>query len=55
MTLANIHLEATWPIGMRSTLRALLSARLEPIDQLRDIEPASNFPYWRAQCETITA
>jgi L-rhamnose isomerase len=40
---ASINRIAAWMIGARSTLRGLLSALLEPIDQLRDLERDGNF------------
>src|SRR6266540_525085 len=40
---ASINRVAAWAIGARNTLRALLLALLEPIDQLRDLERAGDY------------
>jgi L-rhamnose isomerase len=40
---ATINRLAAWTIGARNTLRALLMALLEPIDQLRGVEQAFDF------------
>lgn len=40
---ASINRVAAWVIGARSTLRALLMALLEPLDQMRQIEQAGDF------------
>jgi L-rhamnose isomerase len=40
---ASINRVAAWVIGTRNTLRALLMALLEPIDQLRELEVAGDY------------
>ncbi|MBM4424596.1 MAG: L-rhamnose isomerase [Chloroflexi bacterium] len=40
---ASINRVAAWVIGARSTLRALLAALLEPIDQLRALEVSGDY------------
>ena len=40
---ASINRVAAWTIGARNTLRALLMALVEPIDQLRNIEQAGDY------------
>ena len=40
---ASINRVAAWVIGTRNTLRALLLALLEPIDQLRELEVAADY------------
>lgn len=40
---ASINRVAAWVIGSRNTLRALLMALLEPLEQLRQLELASDF------------
>ena len=40
---ASINRVAAWVIGARNTLKALLMALLEPIDQLREMEVAGDF------------
>lgn len=40
---ASINRVAAWIIGMRSMLKALLIAMLEPIDQLREFEAAGDY------------
>jgi L-rhamnose isomerase len=40
---ASINRVAAWAIGARNTMRALLMALLEPIDQLRDLEVSGDY------------
>jgi L-rhamnose isomerase len=40
---ASINRVAAWVIGTRNTMRALLMALLEPIDQLRDLEVSGDY------------
>ncbi len=40
---ASINRVAAWAIGSRNTLRALLMALLEPIDQMREMEMAGDY------------
>jgi L-rhamnose isomerase len=40
---ASINRVAAWTIGSRNTLRALLMALVEPIDQLRELERAGDY------------
>jgi L-rhamnose isomerase len=40
---ASINRVAAWVIGARNTMRALLMALLEPIDQLRELEVAGDY------------
>ncbi len=40
---ASINRVAAWTIGARNTLRALLNAMLEPIDELRELEACGDF------------
>jgi L-rhamnose isomerase len=40
---ASINRVAAWTIGSRNTLRAVLSALLEPIEQLREMEKAGDY------------
>jgi L-rhamnose isomerase len=50
---ASINRIAAWVIGSRNTLRALLMALLEPIDELRRIEVAGNFTKRLAMLEAL--
>ena len=40
---ASINRVAAWVIGTRATIKALLAALLEPLDQLRELEKAKDF------------
>jgi L-rhamnose isomerase len=40
---ASINRVAAWAIGARNTLRALLMALVEPIDELRELEVSGNY------------
>ncbi len=50
---ASINRVAAWTIGTRNTLRALLMALLEPIDQLRQLETAGDFTSRLALLEAL--
>jgi L-rhamnose isomerase len=50
---ASINRVAAWVIGSRNTMRALLMALLEPIDELREIEVAGNFTRRLALLEAL--
>jgi L-rhamnose isomerase len=50
---ASINRIAAWTIGARNTLRALLSALLEPIEQLKQIEQAGDYTQRLALLEEI--
>jgi L-rhamnose isomerase len=50
---ASINRVAAWVIGMRSALKALLMALLEPTDQLREMEVAGDFTGRLALLEEI--
>ncbi len=50
---ASINRVAAWVIGTRNTLRALLMALLEPIDQLRDLEMSSDYTARLASFEAL--
>jgi len=50
---ASINRVAAWVIGTRNALRALLMALLEPIDQLREMEVASDYTHRLALLEEL--
>jgi L-rhamnose isomerase len=50
---ASINRVAAWVIGTRNTLRALLMALLEPIDQLREMEIAGDYTHRLALLEEL--
>jgi L-rhamnose isomerase len=50
---ASINRVAAWTIGARNTLRALLIALLEPLDQLRAIESSGDYTQRLALLEEI--
>lgn len=50
---ASINRVAAWTIGARNTLRALLMALLEPIDQMRQIEQAGDYSLRLAMLEEL--
>ena len=49
----SINRVAAWTIGMRNTMRALLMALLEPIDQMRKVEVAGNYTRRLALLEAL--
>jgi L-rhamnose isomerase len=50
---ASINRIAAWTIGSRSTLRGLLMALLEPIEQMRDLELAGDYTQRLALLEAL--
>jgi L-rhamnose isomerase len=50
---ASIHRVAAWVTGMRAMLKALLSALLEPIDELRALEQSGDFTSRLAMTEEL--
>ena len=52
---ASINRVGAWVIGARNTMRALLLALLEPIDELRQVEVAGNYTQRLAMLEELKA
>ena len=50
---ASINRVAAWVVGSRNTMRALLMALLEPIDDLRELEVAGNYTRRLAMLEAL--
>jgi L-rhamnose isomerase len=50
---ASINRVAAWAIGSRNTMRALLMALLEPIEQMRDLEIAGDYTQRLALLEEL--
>jgi L-rhamnose isomerase len=50
---ASINRVAAWAIGARNTLRALLIALVEPIEQLKQIEQAGDYTQRLALLEEL--
>jgi L-rhamnose isomerase len=50
---ASINRVAAWVVGSRNTMRALLMALLEPIDELRALEVAGNYTKRMAMLEAL--
>ena len=49
----SINRIAAWSIGMRNTLKSLLTALLEPVDQLRELETSGNYTKRLAYLEEL--
>ena len=50
---ASINRVAAWTIGARNTLRAMLLALLEPLDQMRQVELAGDYTHRLALLEEL--